>query len=149
MLTLRHCLAPNADEVAGEVIDGEAIIINLATGVYYSMDRVGGLIWGLIEARHSLLDIVTTIVARYDVSRERAEADVQRVASELLEQKLVVVSDAEPSPRRDQEGALPNLSYETPGLTAYRDMGDLLALDPPAPGLRNIPWKATREGPLG
>jgi coenzyme PQQ synthesis protein D (PqqD) len=143
-------LAPNADEVAGEVIDGEAIIINLATGVYYSMDRVGGLIWGLIEARHSLLDIVTTIVARYDVSRERAEADVQRVASELLEQKLVVVSDAEPSPRRDQEaGALPNLSYATPGLTTYRDMGDLLALDPPAPGLRNIPWKATREGPLG
>ena len=31
----------NTEEVAAKVIDGEAIIINLTTGVYYSMDGVG------------------------------------------------------------------------------------------------------------
>ena len=36
----------NPDEVAAKVVQGEAIIINLATGVYYSMTGVGAAAWG-------------------------------------------------------------------------------------------------------
>jgi len=39
------------------------------------------------------------------------------------------------------------LPYEPPRLSVYRDMGDLLALDPPAPGLTDIPWKAPPGDP--
>ena len=35
-------LEVNLERAAGDVIDGEAIIINLATGVYYSMQGIGG-----------------------------------------------------------------------------------------------------------
>jgi len=148
MLNLSDDLAPNSNEVAGEVIDGEAIIINLASGVYYSMDRVGGLMWALIEARQSLGEIATAIVAHYDVSLERAEADIRRVASELIEHGLVVVSDGKTAGRADREPVPERkLDYQTPELHVYRDMGDLLALDPPAPGLKDIPWKASAGDP--
>lgn len=141
MLNPTDRLAPNAEEVAGEVIDGEAIIISLTTGVYFSMDRVGGLIWSLIEARYSLQDIVATIVARHEVTSDEARADVQRVVSELLEHRLVVVSNEAPRPMDREPTPEQRLPYDAPRLNVYRDMGDLLALDPPAPGLKDIPWK--------
>ena len=141
MLNPTDRLAPNAEEVAGEVIDGEAIIISLTTGVYFSMDRVGGLIWSLIEARRSLQDIVATIVARHEVTSDEARTDVQRVVSELLEHRLVVVSNEAPRPMDPESTPEQRLPYDAPRLNVYRDMGDLLALDPPAPGLKDIPWK--------
>ena len=36
-------------------------------------------------------------------------------------------------------------AYESPKLNIYRDMGDLLALDPPTPGLEATPWKNPDE----
>jgi len=33
------------------------------------------------------------------------------------------------------------LPYESPMLTTYRDMADLLALDPPMPRLEDIVWE--------
>ena len=42
MLTLQNRLRPNEEEVAGKVMDGDAIIINLSNGIYYSMDKVRG-----------------------------------------------------------------------------------------------------------
>jgi Coenzyme PQQ synthesis protein D (PqqD) len=141
MLNTTDRLAPNREEVAGEVIDGEAIIISLTTGIYFSMDRVGGLIWSLIEARSSLQDIVATIVARHEVTSDEAQADVQRVISDLLEHRLVVVSNEAPGPTDREPTPEQRLPYDAPRLNVYRDMGDLLALDPPAPGLKDIPWK--------
>ena len=46
MLSLQSCLRPNEEEVAAKVMDGEAILINLSSGIYYSMDKVGGVLWG-------------------------------------------------------------------------------------------------------
>ncbi len=150
MLKPSERLAPNTNEVADQVIDGEAIIINLASGIYYSMDRVGGVMWGMIAAAHRLQDIVTTIVSRYEVSVEQAEADLQRVVAELIEHRLVVPFDGDVPDRTDAEpAAAPKLPYDAPRLTVYRDMGDLLALDPPAPGLKDIPWGSSGGNPRG
>ncbi len=64
------------------MIEGETILINLANGVYYSMDKVGGLIWEMIEGRHTLGEMVEAVTRRYEVSRDQAEADVQHLAEE-------------------------------------------------------------------
>jgi hypothetical protein len=150
MLTPQDRLSPNEAEVAAKVLDGEAIMINLSNGMYYSMDKAGGLIWEMIAAGHTLAEIADAILSRYDVSPEQAEADVQRLAGELIQENLVTVSDKPPSPAERQErGAGHRLPYEPPKLNIYRDMGDLLALDPPMPGLEEIPWKEPAEGSSG
>lgn len=146
MIALNDRLSPNGDAVASEVIDGEAIIIDLATGVYYSMDGVGGSIWALIEAKRSLEEIVSAIVTRYDVSLEQAQTDVQQLAADLLQEGLAVLSEGESQDRRGREVSQEQkLPYVTPLLNTYRDMGDLLALDPPVPGLHDIPWKTSAQ----
>jgi hypothetical protein len=142
MLALHTRLRRKDEEVIAKVMDGEAVIINLANGLYYSIDRAGAAMWEMIEEGHRLDDIAASITARYDVAAARAEDDVLRLAGELLREELVAMDGQGDGPRREAEPATqPRLPYEPPQLTAYRDMEELLALDPPTPGLHDIPWK--------
>jgi hypothetical protein len=43
--------------VMSETIDGEVIIINLATGTYYSLKDVGAEIWSLVDGGATAEDI--------------------------------------------------------------------------------------------
>jgi len=142
MLMFDNRLQPRDQEVAAKVIDGEAILINLANGVYYSMDKVGALIWQMIEGRHTLGEIVEAVRRNYEVSSDQAEADVQRLAAELLQENLVAIFEDGAWSRVNLDAAPERrVPYEAPNLNIYRDMGDLLALDPPLPGLGDTPWK--------
>jgi hypothetical protein len=146
MLNLHHCFRPCDEEIASKVIDGEAIIINLANGVYYSMDKVGALVWERLQAGYTLDDVIRAVTAVYDVSPEQVESHIVELVEELLHENLVVTSEngtsraAEMIARQEDK-----LSYELPKLNIYRDMGDLLALDPPVPGLGDTPWKEPEE----
>ena len=141
MLKLTDHFEPDHERAAGEVIDGEAIIIDLATGVYYSMRGIGGEIWNLISERRSGDEILTHIVARYDVDPLIARADLEKIVGQLVGDGLiraVANGDAVPFAVAESRDRLP---YASPELQAYRDMEDLLALDPPAPGMKQIAWK--------
>jgi hypothetical protein len=148
MFPLQTRFRMNEAEVAAEVFDGEAIILNLATGAYYSIDRAGGLIWAQLAGGHSLEETTATILARYDVSPERARADVERVAGDLVRENLVLVAEEVRGVQPFKEPATPErLPYDVPALTVYRDMGAMLALDPPMPRLDEIPWKESGDSP--
>jgi len=142
MLSLQAHYRPRDEEVASKVIDGEAIIINLANGVYYSMDKVGALIWDLLQAGCTLEEMILAVTDQYDVSREDAESNVRELVQELVQENLVVSTEnGIPLPTADQLDHKEKAAYETPKLNIYRDMGDLLALDPPVPGLGDTPLK--------
>lgn len=135
-------LAPNGDEVVAKIIDGELIVIRLSDGTYYSMDNVGAQVWTLIEAHREMPAIIETIATWYGVSPATVADDLGKLVQSLLEERLVAVG-AEgvgglPAPDRPPSPLLP---YETPRLNTYRDMGNLLALDPPTPGIDDMPLK--------
>ena len=130
----------NSGEIAAKVIDGEAIIINLTTGVYYSMDSVGGRIWKLLESHHDLDTISNILAAEYDAEAESCREDVLGLVQQLLDENLLVPTMAEPAEQVTSSGEGSRLPYSPPSVSIYRDMGDLLALDPPVPGLEPIPW---------
>ena len=134
-----------ADNTAATVIDGEAIIVNLTTGVYYSMDKVGAEVWEMIGQGLSTLQIAAAVAARYEIEQEKALVDIEKLTEKLGAEDLIVMSD-EPDEDVSRPGlAAGRLPYAIPGLEIYRDMGDLLALDPPMPGLRDIPLQVTPE----
>jgi hypothetical protein len=142
MVTLKQRVQPNKEEVAAKVMDGEAILINLSNGIYYSMDKVGAVVWELVERNFSPEEMVASIMSRYEVETEKAQADVERLLKELVDEKLILAADGVAGGDREQpEQADTKQPYEPPQLNIYRDMGDLLALDPPTPGLEVTPWK--------
>lgn len=141
-MTMRYRL--KADNIAATVIDGEAIIVNLTTGVYYSMGKVGGEIWQMIEQGLSVPRISALVMARYQVDEDRARTDVEALVGKLSAEDLIAPSDEAALAGSEPVMAV-RLPYVTPTLKIYRDMGDLLALDPPMPGLRDIPLQSAGE----
>jgi len=51
-------------EVRSRDLQGELVLLNLRTGVYFGLDAVGSRIWQLIEDRRSSRDIVEAKSAR-------------------------------------------------------------------------------------
>jgi hypothetical protein len=137
--------AANREEVAAKVIDGELIIIRLADGTYYSMDSVGAQLWELLDDQHDLPTIARTIASWYGTPVHQVERDVGKLVEDLLSEGLIVPAAARPR----ADGAPPPaelLPYEAPQLNIYRDMGNLLALDPPTPGIDDLLF---RDAPRG
>jgi coenzyme PQQ synthesis protein D (PqqD) len=78
-----------SDDVVFRELDGEAIILNLASGVYFGLDPVGTRMWRLIEQRGRLGDVLAAMCDEYDASNEKIERDLVALTSELLEKGLV------------------------------------------------------------
>ncbi len=135
---------PDRERVAAEVVDGEAILIDLTTGVYYSMDGVAAIIWSLIERQQSGEEIVAALSGIYDVQPSEIAADVAALMDTLLTEGLIISAD-EALAASDRLIETAQQPYATPKLDIYRDMSVLLALDPPMPGLQATPWQAPKS----
>jgi hypothetical protein len=81
------------------------------------------------------------------VELPRAQEDIQRLAAELIEEQLVEVDDGPVTGPTGVSAAPmgPREPYQPPELQVYRDMADLLALDPPLPDLPTTPWHEAEE----
>jgi hypothetical protein len=130
-------LKVNVGDIAAKVIDGEAILINISNGMYHSMEKVGAVVWELIQEGHSLAQISEFIAARYDAPLETIQADLERLGNELL-QGNIVAPDTEPASPLDVQPPAAKQPYQAPVLNTYDDMSDLLALDPPMPGVKDV-----------
>jgi hypothetical protein len=131
----------NSDEIAARVVDGEAILINLSNGTYYSIEGTGAIVWALLERGHPVADVAAELSRRLGVDEQTALEDVERLVARLVEERILVAAEQTATP-----GPIDGLpyppAYATPHLEKYEDMSDLLALDPPMPGLTDIPWQA-------
>jgi hypothetical protein len=94
MLTLESRIAPSPG-AAGEAGSDGYFLLDLETGSYFRLDRVGRFIWKQLEGGGALTRTVTAVVAGFDVEPERAERDVLDLVSELATAGLVRVIDAE------------------------------------------------------
>ena len=124
-------LTPDSVNVAAKVIDGEAVILDVTRGTYYSMDGAGAVVWTALEQGHSLREIVAILEQRYEGSTPEFERQVEDLAD--LPAESAGISSVEPMP---VSGA--RQPFIPPALNKYTDMADLLALDPPMPVLGNF-----------
>lgn len=133
-------LRPDTVNVAAKVIDGEAVILDVTRGTYYSMDGAGAVVWSAIEQGHSLREIVGILEQRYEGSVSEFEREVQGLIEQLLGEGLVVPAEgAGPSAVEPVPGSGGvRQPFTPPTLNKYTDMADLLALDPPMPVLGNF-----------
>jgi Coenzyme PQQ synthesis protein D (PqqD) len=76
-----------ARAVAREVGD-EVVILDLETGTYYGLDRIGARIWSLLSAGRTLDEVRQAILAEYEVERSRLESDIDRLLVQLVESQL-------------------------------------------------------------
>lgn len=130
---MNRIFKPNSPAVVSEIIDGEAVIMHLKSGNYYSTEHVGSQIWALLERGMSRRQILDGLAARYQVARGELAASVDAFLAELVAQDLVRELAAE-AEKPDIAGLVQvngaDRPYAAPILNVYSDMKDLLLLDP-------------------
>jgi hypothetical protein len=127
-------LAVPTDRVAADTVEGEAVIINLETGAYYTTEGPGCDAWQLLAAGLSLGEVVTALGERYVAADGDIERYVQRMVATVLGEQLMLLADPSDAPHVD---ASPQLSaadtpvpFEPADFVSFRDMKGLLLLDP-------------------
>ena len=88
-----------SDDVVFRELDGEAVLLNLASGIYFGLDAVGTRVWQLIEQHGRLDTVLERMCEEYDAPADVLQRDLLRIASELAQKGLVVSGDAAASAR--------------------------------------------------
>ncbi|MBI2160000.1 MAG: PqqD family protein [Candidatus Rokubacteria bacterium] len=80
------------EDVVFRELQGEMVLLNLKTGVYFGLDPVGTRIWHLMQEPRSLQEILDALVGEYEVARARCQADLLTFVTRLREKELIEVS---------------------------------------------------------
>ncbi|MCB0193442.1 MAG: PqqD family protein [Anaerolineae bacterium] len=74
-----------------EMVDEEAIVINLKTGILYTLNDTGAVFWQLIDGQRTITDCAEVIAADYDgVETNEVEGDLLELAAEFEAEGLIV-----------------------------------------------------------
>jgi len=74
---------------------GEAAILHLGSGIYYSLDPVGARIWALLEQPTRVDRVRDTLLAEYDVDPARLESDLLSLLTQLAAERLIEIHAAD------------------------------------------------------
>ena len=125
----------NTPTVTHETIDGEAVIINLDSGNYYSLVDAGSFIWGLFEQGASARDVQNLVLQTYQGNTQDIDRSVQELLAQLQQENLIVPVNGA-GEASDLNQVVPSNnghdkpSFKAPLLHKYSDMQELLLLDP-------------------
>jgi hypothetical protein len=97
ILTLDSSVRP-APHVLAEILDGEQIMLDLKTGVYYGLNTVGTRAWALLaQERCSVRHMAAVLSNEFDVTAERCSQDLLALIGTMHHKGLVELCD-EPAP---------------------------------------------------
>ena len=90
-LTLNDSIAIPED-VLFRQLDDEAVLLNLKTGTYFGLDRIGTRAWQLIVEERSLVKVLETMLSEYEVERDVLERDLLELCRQICARGLGEVS---------------------------------------------------------
>ena len=80
-----------SEDVVFQELDGETVLLNIDSGVYFGLDEVATRIWQELE-RHKKIDkVVSILLKEYKVEEGRLRADVERFVEGLINKGLVTI----------------------------------------------------------
>lgn len=83
-----------AKDVVSQQVGEEAILLNLKTGVYWSLNSSGAAVWQQMQKTASVPRIIAALQAEFDASEAELRAAVGALLAELSREGLVVLDDA-------------------------------------------------------
>ena len=133
-------------QILSETLDGQAVVINLDSGVYYSLDLVGTQIWDALLAGADVDELGTALATRYTGPANEIAAAVDAFLAELQREGLVLPTDGDDA-RADLPPGGPGSArspFSRPVLSRFDDIQELLLLDP-IHEVEEAGWPAARD----
>lgn len=87
-LTAESVVTASADEVSA-TLEGETILLDLESGVYYGLNETGSDAWKLLQEPIQVAELRDKLCEQYDVSEERCETDLLELLEQLRQEQLI------------------------------------------------------------
>jgi hypothetical protein len=123
----------NAPRFVHETVDGEALIMDMVKGSYYSCAGASAYAWNALARGVSTAALAKLIEERYGVASSDAGRDIDGFIATLLSEEMLFEA-SEPMgevPTGDELASLvPSGDYAVLELERFTDLADLILLDP-------------------
>lgn len=79
----------SADVIFRE-LEGEAVLLDFASGRYFGLNAVGTRVWTLLAAGKSVDAAIDAVSKEFDASEDQVARDVEELITELLARGLLI-----------------------------------------------------------
>jgi hypothetical protein len=93
MPELNRKIKTENEVILTELANEEAVVLNLTTKIYYTLNETGLRIWQLAENDLTLEEIGEKLQEEFDVTPDKAKESVHNLITELISQKLIRIVD--------------------------------------------------------
>ena len=120
----------NGPRFVDESLDGEALIMDMVTGTYYTCLGPSTVAWDALKGGADTGDVASLVASMYGVEPADVARDLDGFVAELLAEEMLVVADGAPPTAGPVPPTTPPGPYEPMRLERYTDLADLILLDP-------------------
>jgi hypothetical protein len=85
-------------EVVWRELDGEAVLLDLSSELYFGLDEVGTRMWALLEADRPLGEVHRLLLAEFEVGAEELWRDLAELVGRLVAAGLAEPAVPHPPP---------------------------------------------------
>jgi hypothetical protein len=121
----------NSPHVISETVDGETIIVNLASGHYFSLQGTAVDVWAGLERGQALEEVVFALEQHYEAPEGEIGKAVTRLVEDFVAGDLLVPDSTGVAPELAPTDAMGERApFVPPTFTQFTDMQDIILLDP-------------------
>ncbi|MFM7023010.1 MAG: PqqD family protein [Flavobacteriales bacterium] len=131
--------------IVSDVFGEEVVLVNLETGVYYSLRASATQVWIRIQNNYSLDEIIADLHLIYAASQEELTQQTYTFIQQLLDRQLIKQSTSEEKNIVEMDAPQQKLNFSTPVLEVFSDMQEILLLDP-VHDVDKSGWPVTKDG---
>lgn len=92
-MTATQAKLVSSESVVCAELDGEAVLLNIDTGLYFGLDPVGTAIWNALTAGATADEIAARVIEQFDAPADEIRSDVREFLELLSEKGLVRGAD--------------------------------------------------------
>jgi hypothetical protein len=78
-------------DVVWRDLDGEVVILNLATGNYYGLEGAANAMWQLLVEHGSTEKVIEIMTREYDVDVARLQQDLDALVQDLVRRSILQI----------------------------------------------------------
>jgi hypothetical protein len=91
--TIPKTVRADSEVIFAELGD-ETSLLNVKTGIYFTLNAVGSSVWRQIQQTRTVDQVKDQLLKEYDVDEERCRGDLVRLIEELRRNGLIQVNAA-------------------------------------------------------
>lgn len=119
-----------SSNIHSQIFDDEAVVMDMTSGLYFSLRGAAAAIWSAIEAGATREQTAAALSARYDAPAEAIAAALDETLAALGEHGLIVPAAGGSAAFMATPEVAARGPLEPPTIERFTDMQELLLLDP-------------------